>query len=60
MNDITGFIPENELEELVAGEEDRYGGTLTPSSWPCIIGAVTVTANAGGCPTSACTRRCNS
>ncbi len=57
-NEVAGFIPEEELDQLV---KDSNGGgtpTITTSSVLC-VGIIAATYLAGFCPTSACTKSCN-
>lgn len=60
MNKITGKISEDELEVL-AGEEVVGGATPVIVATIALVGTtITVTLNAGACPTSGCTKSCNS
>lgn len=60
MNKITGKISEDELEVL-AGEEAVGGATPVIVATIAFVGTtITVTLNAGACPTSGCTKSCNS
>ncbi|MBF1197690.1 MAG: hypothetical protein HXM15_09700 [Fusobacterium periodonticum] len=60
-NKFTGKINELELEQLV-GDNQVVGGvspTIIPATISFVGVTITVTLNAGACPTSGCTKSCN-
>ncbi|MGN1198045.1 MAG: class II lanthipeptide, LchA2/BrtA2 family [Acetatifactor sp.] len=60
MDRITGKVSEEELE-LLAGDETIGGAspTIVIATISFVGTTVTVTLNAGACPTSGCTKSCN-
>ncbi|MEI2398669.1 MULTISPECIES: class II lanthipeptide, LchA2/BrtA2 family [Paenibacillus] len=57
-SNAVGVVSEEELRMLTGGAGDVNPETtpLTTSSWPCVIGAVDISANL--CPTTKCTSKC--
>ena len=59
LKEITGFITENELDELISSSENVVGGTGSVCDTISItVGVITMTLGMDFCPTSACTKAC--
>ncbi len=59
LKEITGFITENELDELISSNENVVGGTGSVCDTISItVGVITMTLGMDFCPTSACTKAC--